>query len=350
MSDAILNQVSGEYRGDLRPADGQHRPPGAVLHPRSAQLLLHLERIGLRRVHRSGSPHATIAVAQPSTIRTSPGPAAEGARFKYNKLLPNIGVDLRFHAEFSAFANYTKGLSVPSTDNLYNSFFFPKDTEQAKPKPETTDSFDGGLRYRSSKIQAQLSGWYTKFTNRTASAFDPELNLSVFRNLGTVNKWGIDGSVAYEPIQAADLLRLRFVEQEQDPGQHPGRRSAEREPTSRQHRYDDERSRSAHAQLRLHQGQPRIGSAQIYLWPVGYGHFGPVDARHRGQATGPRFIFDNNVPMFRGDVDLAAAGGARAGLRSTTAPAYWLVNLDARLKLEPMSPALEQDLPPAQRL
>ena len=98
------------------------------------------------------------------------------ARFKYDKLLPNIGFVYDITPQFSAFANYAKGLSVPSTDNLYNSFFFPKDTDAAKPNPETTDSFDGGVRYRSTKIQAQASVWYTKFNDRTASAFDPELN------------------------------------------------------------------------------------------------------------------------------------------------------------------------------
>ena len=92
-------------------------------------------------------------------------------------------------------------------------------------KPEARD--DRQLRRRpplpTGKIQAQLSGWYTHFTNRQASAFDPELNVSVFRNLGTVNKWGIDGSVAYRADQAPDALCVRIVEQEQDPGQHPDR-------------------------------------------------------------------------------------------------------------------------------
>src|SRR4030095_14274634 len=78
-------------------------------------------------------------------------------KFKYDKLLPNIGFIYDLTDQISAFANYSKNLSVPSTVNLYNTFFFAPDTEQAKPKPETTDSFDGGVRYRSSKIQAQTS-------------------------------------------------------------------------------------------------------------------------------------------------------------------------------------------------
>ncbi|NWN33727.1 TonB-dependent receptor, partial [Klebsiella michiganensis] len=79
---------------------------------------------------------------------------------------------------------------VPGTDNLYNSFYFPAGSDRAKPKPETTDNFDLGIRYRSSKLQAQISGWYTNFHNRLAQSYDPELDRSVYRNLGTVRKYG----------------------------------------------------------------------------------------------------------------------------------------------------------------
>ena len=56
-----------------------------------------------------------------------------------------------------------QGLQVPGTDNLYQSLAFPK---SSSPKPETTDNFDLGLRYTSSRVQAQLAAWYTKFNNR----------------------------------------------------------------------------------------------------------------------------------------------------------------------------------------
>ncbi|MBV5325629.1 MAG: TonB-dependent receptor, partial [Rhodospirillaceae bacterium] len=61
------------------------------------------------------------------------------------------------------------------------------------------------MRYRSSKLIAQLSVWYTKYKDRLAEAYDPELDRSVFRNLGTVNKYGIDGSVSYQPIPEISL-------------------------------------------------------------------------------------------------------------------------------------------------
>src|SRR3546814_7727071 len=103
------------------------------------------------------------------------------------------------------FANYSKGLQVPGTDNLYNSFFFAPGTDAAHPNPETTDNFDAGVRYTSSKVQAQISGWYTIFNNRLASAYDPVTDRTIYRNLGRVDKYGIDGSIAYTPIPEVQL-------------------------------------------------------------------------------------------------------------------------------------------------
>jgi iron complex outermembrane receptor protein len=88
---------------------------------------------------------------------------------------------------------------------LYNSFFYPRSSSAAKPKPETTDNIDLGLRYRSSKIQAQLAGWYTQFKNRLGSQFDPIENVTTYRNLGDVEKYGIDGSIAYRPVNVVTL-------------------------------------------------------------------------------------------------------------------------------------------------
>jgi len=122
---------------------------------------------------------ALIAANNPYTINPITGQITGFAppqkrTLKYSDPLPNIGFVYDITPRISAFGNFAKGLSVPSTDNLYASFYFPEGSDQAKPEPETTTSFDGGLRYRSSKIQAQLSVWKTDFKNRQAVSFDPE--------------------------------------------------------------------------------------------------------------------------------------------------------------------------------
>src|SRR5690606_21183749 len=119
---------------------------------------------------------------------------------KYNKFTPNVGLTYDLTDAFSIFANYSKGVQVPGTDNLYNAFYFPANTPSANPAPETTDNFDAGVRYSSSQVQAQVGLWYTIFNDRLASSFDPETERNVYRNLGRVDKYGIDGSISYRPI------------------------------------------------------------------------------------------------------------------------------------------------------
>ncbi len=173
---AILNQVSGEYRGEFFDdrLTRQRRPARCRSSTASSNnyLLHHRQRVGLRRMLRPGNAavdallRPAIPMRQPETGVITGFAPPQKRKFKYDKLLPNIGVVYDITPRISAFANYAKGLSVPSTDNLYNSLLLPRRT-QAKPEPETTDSFDVGLRYRSRKIQAQVSASGTP-SSRTA--------------------------------------------------------------------------------------------------------------------------------------------------------------------------------------
>ncbi|HYU95500.1 MAG TPA: TonB-dependent receptor [Sphingomicrobium sp.] len=343
-SRAILNQVSGEYRGDF--FDNKLTVNVGLRAPffirRLQNFCFTTSASGFFDCFgQDAVQEAAYALAFPAIQ----GP--QKRKFKYDKLLPNVGLVYDLTRQLSVFGNYSKGLSVPSTDNLYNSFFFAPDTEQAKPKPEVTDSFDGGLRYRRANIQAQISGWYTHFTNRQAQAFDPELNTSVFRNLGTVNKWGIDGSIAYEPIRQVTLYafgswnKSKIADNIQVAALPVGVTCDNIDPTTPQ----------AFRSCAFTKGNRESGSPKYTYGVSAVGDLGPVTLGVEAKRTGPRFIFDNNQAMFRGDVD--CPGTVAAGCPATTplatpqvifgktAPAYWLVNLDARVKLAAFSPSLK---------
>jgi len=245
---------------------------------------------------------------------------------KYNKLLPNLGLVYDITPRISAFVSYAKGLSVPGTDNLYDSFFFAPDEEAAKPDPETTDSLDAGLRYRSSKIQAQVSVWYTKFTNRLASAYDPELDTTVFRNLGRVNKWGIDGSIAYQPIKELTLYawgswKRSEIQDDLQISDNFGIDDC--------NAVTDQTTTDAIRSCAFTAGKQESGSPKYTFGGSALASLGPVDFGVTAKRTGPRYVFDTNVPVFAGDIN----GTNEAQVFSKTAPAYWLVNLDARLNL-----------------
>ena len=123
---------------------------------------------------------------------------------KYDKLLPNVGAVYKITPDLSFAASYTKNLSVPSTDALYSAFFFPADDISSKRTPETSNSFDAGFRYQTSKVQAALTGWYSKYNNRLVTSYDIDGN-GTDTNLGPVEKYGVDASIAYQPIQEISL-------------------------------------------------------------------------------------------------------------------------------------------------
>ena len=197
LSYATLHQVSGEYRGSfLNDALTLNLGLRAPFFTRDLNQYCFTTSAG-GFVDCLGRDQEAIADYQ----ELNPTAAApRDVKYKYDKLLPNVGFTYSVTPEASVFANYAKGLSVPSTDNLYNSLFFTG-AEAGTPQPETTDSFDLGVRYTSGIVQAQFAGWYTKFNNRIAQSFDVELNETVFRNLGTVKKWGLDGSLAIRPVE-----------------------------------------------------------------------------------------------------------------------------------------------------
>ena len=116
----------------------------------------------------------TLNASYAASFPTRQGP--QNREFNYNKLLPNVGFTYKLVDNVSLFGSYAQGLSVPGTDPLYSSFFFVPGTAGVKPAPETTDSFDGGLRYRSGSVQAIVSGWFTKYNNRLQTVFDVETN------------------------------------------------------------------------------------------------------------------------------------------------------------------------------
>jgi iron complex outermembrane receptor protein len=331
---AILNQFSGEYRGEFGRATFTVGLRAPFFVRRLQNFCFTSSASGFVECFGQDETRNALFASLNPTIQ---GP--QKRKFKYDKLLPNLGALYDITDQVSLFASYTKGLSVPSTDNLYNSFFFAPDTPEAKPKPETTDSFDGGVRYRSGQIQAQLSGWYTKFNDRTASAFDPELNQSVFRNLGQVDKYGIDGSVAYEPVRELTLLvfgswnKSKIKDNIQTGALPVGVTCDTVVPTS----VDGRRN------CAFTSGRPESGSPKYTYGLSAVGKLGPLDLGATAKRTGPRYIFDNGAAMFRGDIGITSPTTGRVveeQIFSNKAPAYWLVNLDARYNLSHLSAGL----------
>ena len=204
---ALLNQVSGQYIGKF--FDNRLRLEVGL---RSPWFVRDLDQHCFTPLTGSGFP---VCIENPTglgyTIRPVDfDPALAGskdlwapfkAKYKYHKLLPNVGLTYAINESLSVFGSYAKGLSAPRTDNLYRQ---PVITV----KPETTDSFDLGARYIAGRFQAQGTLWKISYQNRIVTSFDPETNTSIDRNVGKVSSWGFDGGVGFKPIRQLNLIGL----------------------------------------------------------------------------------------------------------------------------------------------
>jgi iron complex outermembrane receptor protein len=204
---ALLNQLSGQYIG--RFFDNRLR---LELGLRSPWFKRDLDQHCYTPLTGAGFPVCIVNPlalgyrivpndADPATAGSKDLYAPFKAKYKYHKLLPNIGATFAINQSLSAFASYSKGFSAPRTDNLYRAPFIGV-------QPESTDSFDLGARYITSRFQAQATLWKIDYKNRIVTSFDPETNTSIDRNVGKANSWGVDTGVGFRPIRALNLIGL----------------------------------------------------------------------------------------------------------------------------------------------
>ena len=123
------------------------------------------------------------------------------AEYKFGKILPNVGFTYRITDPISVFGSWAKGFSAPRTDNLYRAPVVEVD-------PEETNAFDLGARYTTGRVQAQATLWKIAYKNRIVSSFNQDLGISIDRNVGKVDSWGVDGSIAFKPFRQLSLLAL----------------------------------------------------------------------------------------------------------------------------------------------
>lgn len=318
LSYAVLNQFSGEYRGEffdnkLTATLGLRAPffkrdLNNFCATSSATGFVECFAGNAAGLAAFTTNNPTVTVGSGASAATIALQGPQQRVLKYDKLLPNIGFTYDVADNTSIFANYSKSVQVPGTDNLYNSFFFLPTSAQARPTPETTDNFDLGVRYRTSKMLVQLTTWYTKYSNRLASAYDPDLDRSVYRNLGTVNKYGIDGSISYQVLPELQFyiygsyLKSKIKDDLQLTELLNGT-----------------------AIFAATAGKRESGSPVYSIGGRVQGKLGPLELGAQAKTTGKRYINDTNLPVL--------TGAAGTQIFAAATPAYTLVDFDIRLPL-----------------
>ncbi len=314
---ALLNQVSAEYRGQF--LDDAITVTAGVRAPFFKRDLNNFcfttSVTGFVDCFGKDDPRNAAYAGLNPTIQ---GP--QQRVLKYDEILPNLGLVLRATPNVSVFANYSRGLQVPGTDSLYNAFFFASDTPSARPAPETTDNFDLGVRVRSGTIQAQASGWFTKYKDRLASAYDPETERNLYRNLGEVDKYGVDGSISWQPLPQLALYAFgSWMNSEIKDNVLAGVCTAANVTGG-------QLGCTAAGTPAFFQtkGKRESGAPEYTFGASARGMLGPVELGITAKRTAGRFIYDTNEPLVFSGYQVYPA----------KTNAYWLVNLDARISLE----------------
>ncbi|MBV9930412.1 MAG: TonB-dependent receptor [Alphaproteobacteria bacterium] len=337
---AILEQVGAEYRGEF--FDRRLTVNLGVRAPHFIRDLTNncLTSSASGFVECFGQNSAGLAAYQQfnPTVKVAgvdqPVQGPQHRRLTYNAVLPNVGLLFDLGNNASIFANYSRGLQVPSTDNLYNNFFFAISNPRAKPKPETTDNFDIGARYRSSKLIAQASFWYTIFQNRLASAYDPDLDQNVFRNLGTVHKYGVDASMSYQVIPQLQFYVYGSylwsrIQSNVAAGECNGTLVSPTCPAG---------TAAGTPIYALTQGHRESGAPVYTFGAAVQANLGPLELRLQAKRTGPRYVNDINQPLilcsaaFQNVLDCPSTA-TKVQVYGAKTPAYTTVDLGARLPM-----------------
>lgn len=325
LSYAVLNQGSAEYRGRF------FEKLTITAGIRAPYFTRKLNNFCVTEAGGSFVDCFTDTVSQATFLAANPTFVAPVKRtLKFHKFLPQAGANYDFSSTVSAFASYTKGLQVPGTDNLYQSLAFAPGT--AQPTPETTDNFNVGMRYRSNRVVAQLVGWYTLFNNRLASAYDPVQDITIYRNLGKVRKYGVDADVAYK---LTDYLSARVF------GSYLKSKILDNVQSGECTAANVTAGASAglgtcttvgQPILALTEGKRESGSPVYTAGGSVDAHFGPVDFGAQIKRTGRRYVNDQNLPVVI--TTTSGTTSVASQVYGAFAKGYTTVDLNARLSLK----------------
>jgi iron complex outermembrane receptor protein len=350
LSFAVLDQVSGEYRGTFGGLTVNLGVRAPWFKRNLHNFCFTTSASGFVDCFGRGNDASNAAYAA-----LNPGYAPPQFRqYTYNRVLPNLGATYKFGGGFTAYVNYSKGLQVPGTDNLYQAFFYPLSNPAAHPAPETSDNFDAGVRYTTSKIQATISPWYTRFTNRLASAYDVTTDQTIYRNLGRVDKYGIDGSFAYRPIREVLIYAWGSylksdIKTNVELAKCVGSKGASGSPTDPANLVITTNCSTLGAPILAQTAGKRESGSPVYTYGLRLqGDVGPLSLALQGKVTGPRYLNDQNLPNMQCTVALVnqicptasnttanytGAKGVLYQVYPAKTPAYGTVDFDARLKL-----------------
>jgi iron complex outermembrane receptor protein len=238
-SHAILNQGAFSYEGDFFEG-ALHASIGARLPflTRDLNQYCYLQVVAnssgtanapLNSVSAPGAGFPFCTTQAPTTVNTANNTvtfanmgnglyvAPASTSITYTRFLPNIGLSYHVTDEIMVYGAWASSLSAPRTDNLYNGgnngrcavngVLTPTNpgcvfsSFNTQVKLETSNNYALGFRYNADLVNLTVDAYNNQFKNRIVSSYDPELGISLDRNIGSVNVNGVDAEFGLFPFE-----------------------------------------------------------------------------------------------------------------------------------------------------
>ncbi|KPC54212.1 Pesticin receptor precursor [Amantichitinum ursilacus] len=123
----------------------------------------------------------------------------------HNGVSGRLGGQYDFSSNIHSYATYTHGYKGPA----YNVFFNMQPTDTKALAPETSNSYEVGLKSSAfdNKLVTALAAWYTQYRNYQANFYDTVdgLTVSHLTNAGDVSSRGVSLDFTARPIAALNL-------------------------------------------------------------------------------------------------------------------------------------------------
>ncbi len=165
---------------------------------------------GLKYFYYSDPESDRYTSVSPTEISANPDPDLHTKTMEHDALLPSLGLGYNFSERLQAYINYGKNYMRPycympvislyvNNMEAFNEMGMNLQGIFDSWKMETSDNIDFGMRYVSELLSASTSVFYAKHHNVLASAYDPNVELDYYQNIGELTASGVELECYFRP-------------------------------------------------------------------------------------------------------------------------------------------------------
>jgi len=134
------------------------------------------------------------------------GTNASGTLTAKKSFLPQIGVNYAFDDMNEVYADASQNMRAyqPGVGGQFSQTQVAFDATAGTMKPETSDTFEAGYRYKGDDLQGSVTAYFTNFHDRmlaVASSAGIVGAPTVFANVGGVQSKGIEAAISWAPVK-----------------------------------------------------------------------------------------------------------------------------------------------------